>query len=77
MNKKGKKMNVIVKVLFLVAVLITVFSGINSLMISAGRESLVRAVTANNALPMQILYILIGISSLVTSVVLALKIIKK
>ena len=55
MNKKGAGMNPIVKVLLIVAGLITVFSGVNELWISTGRESLVRLVSSNSGLVMKII----------------------
>ena len=77
MNKQGTGMNPIVKVLLIVAGLITVFSGVNELWISTGRESLVRLVSANSGLVMKIIYAVMGTGSLVTSIVLAIKVLKE
>jgi hypothetical protein len=77
MNKKGAEMNLIVKILLLVTGFVTAFSGVNSLWISTGRKSLVRAITSNVELSMQILYVIIGISSLITIGVLIIKIFKR
>ena len=76
MNKKGAEMNLIVKVLLILAGALTIFAGANQLWISLGKESLVRIVTSNSGLAMQILYALMGASSLVTSIVLGVKIFK-
>jgi hypothetical protein len=77
MNKKGTGMNMGVKILLLVTGLLTLFSGVNELLISTGRESLVRVVTSNVGFTMQILYALMGVGCLVTSIVIAIKIFKR
>lgn len=77
MNNKGTGMNVIVKILLIVAGLITIFSGANNIWISTGKDSLVRLISFNTASTMKALYALTGIASLVTSIVLAIKIFKK
>jgi hypothetical protein len=77
MNKKGVQMNTALKILFAVFGILTIFSGINELLISTGRESLVRLVTSNVAFSMQILYAIMGLSSLVTSAFLGIKLFKK
>jgi uncharacterized membrane protein YuzA (DUF378 family) len=79
MNQKGKlaNMHIAIKILLLVAVLVTIFAGINSLVVCTGRESLVRLVSSNEFSVMQIVYAIMGISSLVTSIFLGIKLFKR
>jgi hypothetical protein len=77
MNKKGTEMNIVVKILLFITGFITIFSGANSIWIGTGRESLVRMITSNIGLAMQIFYIVMGLGCLVTTIFLAMKIIKK
>jgi len=74
MNKQGTGMNMLVKSLLIIAGLVTIFSGVNELWISTGRESLVRLVSANSGLVMKVIYAVMGAGSLVTSVMLAIKV---
>jgi hypothetical protein len=75
--KKGEKMNLGVKILLLAFGVITIFSAVNSIWISIGNVSLVRIITKGVGSTIQIFYAVMGVSSLVTSVVLAIKIFKK
>jgi uncharacterized membrane protein YuzA (DUF378 family) len=77
MNKKRTQMNLGVKILLLVFGIITLFSAVNCILIGIENVSLVRIVTHSVALTMQIFYAVMGVSSLVTSVVLAIKIFKR
>jgi hypothetical protein len=78
MNKKrGQKKNLLVKILLLVVVFVTVFSGVNQIVTSTGKESLVRIISMNFASTMQVLYAVMGVCCLVTAVVLAIKLLKK
>jgi hypothetical protein len=74
MNKQGTGMNMLVKGLLIIAGLVTIFSGVNELWISTGRESLVRVISSNSGLMMKIVYAIMGVGSLVTSVMLAIKV---
>jgi hypothetical protein len=76
MNKKGNGMNGAFKILLLIAGLIAVFTGINSLIIASGAQSLVR-ILSSSVLMMQIIYVLMGIGTLVTAVFVGIKIFKK
>jgi len=77
MNKQGKGMNVVLKVLLIVVGLITIFSGANNLWISTGRESLIRVFSLNVALTMKILYVVTGVGSIITSIALIIKAFRK
>jgi hypothetical protein len=79
MNKRGKgnSMNLVVKILLFIAIVFTLFSGVNEVVISTGRESLVRSVASNSVIFMKILYAVMGFGSLITGIILSIKLLKK